>query len=91
LIKELKLTPEQVDKYNCCQRVHQNNMEFLCVFMPIFLLSGFINPLHTAYAGSVVWLGRMFTAIGYWQGANKRGWGGWFHFGMYNVYINYII
>jgi hypothetical protein len=41
LISSLKLSPEQVDKYLCVQRVHQNNMEFLVMFFPMLLLAGF--------------------------------------------------
>ena len=63
-------------------------MEFLVTFTPILLLAGLENPIHAAYAGAVVWLGRLVTAIGYWHGANKRSFGGWFHFGeWYAVYL----
>ncbi len=77
LIKSLQLTEAQVDKYNRTQRVHQNNMEFLTVFLPIFLLAGFFNPVHTAAAGAVVWLGRLVTAIGYWTSSSGRIAGAW--------------
>ena len=53
-------------------------MEFLVTFTPILLLAGLENPMHAAYAGAVVWLGRLVTAIGYWHGANKRSFGGWY-------------
>ena len=88
LIKSLKLTDEQVDSYNRTQRVHQNNMEFLHSFFPIFLLSGLYNPVHAAIAGAVVFAGRMVTAIGYWHNANSRIFGGWWHFGeFYCLYM----
>jgi uncharacterized membrane protein YecN with MAPEG domain len=77
LIKELKLTDEQVDAYMRSQRVHQNNMEFLVSFSPIFLVAGLYNPMHTAIAGAIVWLGRLVTAIGYWKAAKLRAAGAW--------------
>lgn len=77
LIKELKLTDEQVDNYMRAQRVHQNNMEFLCAFMPIFFVAGLYNPMHTAIAGALVWAGRLATAIGYWRSAKLRILGAW--------------
>ncbi|KAK1732582.1 hypothetical protein QTG54_016723 [Skeletonema marinoi] len=39
----------------------------------------------TFYAGIVVLMGRMVTALGYYRGASKRVAGGWFHFGEYYV------
>jgi uncharacterized MAPEG superfamily protein len=87
-IKAANLTQAQVDEYMCAQRVHQNNVEFLSAFFPVMLIAMVENPTHTAYAGAVVWLGRMMTAIGYWGGAKKRVIGGWFHFGeLYTVYL----
>jgi uncharacterized membrane protein YecN with MAPEG domain len=77
LIKELKLTEDQVGNYMRAQRVHQNNMEFLCVFMPIFFVAGLFNPMHTAIAGAAVWVGRLMTAMGYWHSAGARAAGGW--------------
>ena len=76
-IKDLKLTPEQVEKYLCAQRVHQNNLEFLAVFLPIFLLAGLHEPRTAALAGAVVWVGRMVTALGYWSAPGARIYGGW--------------
>ena len=86
LIKELKLNKEQVDKYLCVQRVHQNNVEFLVVFWPVYFLCGLVDPMGSAYAGAVVFGGRMATAIGYWHGANKRVFGAWFHFAEWYLY-----
>ena len=77
LISNLKLSEAQVDKYMCAQRVHQNNMEFLCVYFPMFLLSSLENPVHAAAAGAAVWLGRMITALGYWSSASSRVYGAW--------------
>lgn len=86
LVKELKLSKEQVEGYLCVQRVHQNNVEFLVTFWPVYFLCGLVDPMNTAYAGAVVLAGRMATAIGYWHGANKRVIGGWFHLPEYYLY-----
>lgn len=42
-------------------------------------------PTETFYASTVVLAGRMVTGLGYYQGASKRVFGGWFHFGEYYV------
>ena len=76
-IKDLKLSPESVDRYMRAQRVHQNNVEFLVTFLPVFFISGFFNAEHTAIAGLAVWMGRMVTALGYWSSAKGRSYGAW--------------
>ncbi len=87
-VKSLSLNEAQVDEYLRAQRVHQNNVEFLTVFFPIIMISSIFFPMQSAYAGAVVWLGRMVTAIGYWKSANMRVWGAWFHFAeFYLVYL----
>eukprot|EP00606_Chrysophyceae_sp_TOSAG23-5_P000648 GSChrysophyteH2.ASY1.ANO1.435.1 assembled CDS len=56
-IKALKLTDEQVNDYYCCQRAHQNNVEFTSVFFPLFLLAGLLESVDTmsvTYAGACV-------------------------------------
>ena len=85
LIKSLKLSEEDVQKYNSTQRVHQNNVEFLVTFLPLFLLAGLHDPMQTFYAGLVVFIGRTITAIGYYHNPNSRVFGGFFHFGEYYV------
>ncbi len=77
LIEDLKLKKSQVDSYMCAQRVHQNNMEFLTVYFPMYLLSSLENPVHAAAAGGLVVAGRMVTALGYWKGASHRIYGAW--------------
>ena len=76
-IKELKLSPEAVGDYMRAQRVHQNNLEFLLTFLPILLIAGLHNAENVAIAGAIVWLGRLVTAIGYWQSASARSYGAW--------------
>jgi len=65
-IKELKLSPGQVKSYLSAQRVHQNNVEFLVAFWPLFLIAGVFFPLQASIAGFVVFLGRLCYGIGYW-------------------------
>ena len=77
VIKELKLTETQVTNYMCAQRVHQNNMEFLTVFFPIFLLAGLYEPRNAAIAGALVWVGRLVTGLGYLISPSMRVIGGW--------------
>lgn len=77
LVTELKLSDHQVGEYMRAQRVHQNNVEFLCIYFPMFLLSALENPTHAAAAGALVWLGRMVTALGYWKSVSAKSYGGW--------------
>ena len=87
-VKAAQLTPEQLDEYMCTQRVHQNNVEFLSTYLPVMVIAMMGYPSKTAYAGAVVWLGRMAVALGYWNGAGKRAAGAWFHFGeFYTIYL----
>jgi len=87
-IAELKLSKEDVTEYNCAQRIHQNNVEFLACYFPVMIVAGLAFPMETAYAGSVVLAGRMATAIGYTKDASKRVWGAWFHIG--EVYTTFL-
>ena len=43
-ISKLKLREEDVDYYLRAQRAHQNNVEFMSVFMPLFLIIGLFEP-----------------------------------------------
>ena len=87
-IKALKLTDEQVDAYMCAQRVHQNNVEFLSCYFPVMLVAALGYPAETFYASLVVLMGRTVMAVGYYWGAKKRVFGGFFHFGeWYTVYL----
>ena len=84
-IKNLNLSPADVDSYMCAQRVHQNNVEFLSCYFPVMILAMLDHPTEVFYASVVVLVGRMVTAVGYYQGAVKRVFGGFFHFGEYYV------
>ena len=78
-IKALNLTEDQVLKYYRAQRVHQNNVEAMSVFMPIFLIAGLFDPKNVAIAGAIVLLFRLIGGIGYLYG--KRVYGAPWHFG----------
>jgi hypothetical protein len=47
------------------QRAHQNNVELMSVFMPIFLIIGLFKPKETAMGGLVVLIFRIIGGIGY--------------------------
>jgi hypothetical protein len=90
-IKALNLTPAQVDDYYCKQRAHQNNVEFMSVFLPIFVLAGsmgaVINTMEVVYSGLVVFGFRMLGGLGYAAGLRKYS--GFFHLGEF--YILYLL
>ena len=85
-IKELDLKTEDVGKYMRAQRAHQNNVELMSVFMPIFLIIGLFKPKKTAIAGLIVLVFRILGGIGYFF--NKRVYGAPFHLG--EIYILYL-
>ena len=80
-IKALDLTEEKVGNYMRAQRVHQNNMEFLAQFMPIYICSGLVDPMLTAKFGAAILVLRTVNAYGYWESAdsNFRKIGALFH------------
>ena len=84
-IKSLNLSPADVESYMCVQRVHQNNVEFLSCFFPVMMMAMIDHPTQTYHASVVVWIGRMFVALGYYRGASTRVVGAFFHFGEYYV------
>eukprot|EP00294_Goniomonas_avonlea_P014806 CAMPEP_0114545168 /NCGR_PEP_ID=MMETSP0114-20121206/3256_1 /TAXON_ID=31324 /ORGANISM="Goniomonas sp, Strain m" /LENGTH=151 /DNA_ID=CAMNT_0001729577 /DNA_START=17 /DNA_END=472 /DNA_ORIENTATION=- len=88
-IKELKLSDSKVDRYMRVQRVHQNSLEFLAIFLPMLLVAGLHAPREAAIAGAVTWVGRLFTGVGYWFSAKGRLMGGWFHLGEF--YVLYLV
>lgn len=62
----------------CAQRVHQNNLEFVAIYMPMLLIAGLESPKYAAIAGGLVWLGRLAVAAGYWHKAEWRSYGQWY-------------
>mmetsp|Transcript_6471 Transcript_6471/g.18334 ORF Transcript_6471/g.18334 Transcript_6471/m.18334 type:complete len:152 (-) Transcript_6471:124-579(-) len=88
-VKEKKVSDEDLAQYLRAQRVHQNNVEFLSIFFPIFILAGLFHPVHTAVAGLVVFFGRLTYMFGYLQSSGMRVAGGWYHFG--ELYILYLV
>ena len=78
-IKALNLTDDQVLNYYRAQRVHQNNVEAMSVFMPIYLVAGLFEPKNVAIAGLIVLIFRIAGGIGYLYG--KRVYGAPWHIG----------
>jgi len=89
-ISKLKLDDEVVDKYMRAQRAHQNNVELMSVFMPLFLIIGLFKPKETAMGGLVVLICRIIGGIGYTF--KKRMYGAPFHLGeLYILYLGFLI
>lgn len=86
-IKELNLSEDEVLNYYRAQRVHQNNVEAMSVFMPLFLIAGIFQPTKVAIAGAIVWIFRLVGGIGYLYG--KRMYGAPWHLG--ELYLLYIV
>jgi len=86
-IKNLNLSEDDVLNYYRAQRVHQNNVEAMSVFMPLFLIAGIFQPIKAAIAGSIVWVFRLVGGIGYLYG--KRMYGAPWHLG--ELYLLYIV
>ena len=86
-IKKLNLNEDQVLNYYRAQRVHQNNVEAMSVFMPLFLITGIFEPTKVAIAGAIVWIFRLVGGIGYLYG--KRIYGAPWHLG--ELYLLYLV
>ena len=86
-IKKLNLDEDQVLNYYRAQRVHQNNVEAMSVFMPLFLITGIFEPTKVAIAGAIVWIFRLVGGIGYLYG--KRIYGAPWHLG--ELYLLYLV
>jgi uncharacterized MAPEG superfamily protein len=89
-IKKLNLKEEDVDYYLRAQRAHQNNVEFMSVFLPLFLIIGLFKPKKTAMAGLIVLIFRIIGGVGYLY--KKRVFGAAFHFGeLYILFLGFQI
>merc|ERR1711997_107666 len=59
--------------FNCYQRVHQNSLERIPLFLALLLLAGLFNSVIAAVLGAVWVLGRIVYSIGYYSGVpNNR-------------------
>ena len=89
-IEKLNLSEDQVDGYMRAQRAHQNNVELMSVFMPVYLITGLFEPKKVAIAGAVVLFFRILGGIGYLYG--KRMFGAPFHLGeLYLLYLALVV
>ena len=89
-IEKLNLSEDRVSSYLRAQRAHQNNVELMSVFMPVYLITGLFEPKKVAIAGAIVLFFRVLGGIGYLYG--KRMFGAPFHFGeLYLLYLTLIV
>ena len=85
----VKITKEDVIAYNSVQRSHQNNMEFMVAFMPVFLCGAIVQPRESAIAGAFSLLARTMSCFGYQYAPNGRLIGAWGYVPIF--YIIYIV
>merc|ERR1712141_326431 len=58
---------------NCYQRVHQNTLERIPLFLAILLLAGLFNSIIAAVIGAIWVAGRVIYSVGYYSGVpNNR-------------------
>jgi len=87
-IEKLQLSDEDVDYYLRAQRAHQNNVEVMSVFLPLFLIIGLFKPKKTALGGLVVLIFRIIGGLGYLY--KKRELGAVFHLGeLYVLFLGF--
>ena len=59
--------------FNCYQRVHQNTLERIPLFLAILLIAGLFNSIIAAVIGAIWVAGRVIYSIGYYSGVpNNR-------------------
>ena len=59
--------------FNCYQRVHQNTLERIPLFLAILLLAGLFNSIIAAVIGAIWVAGRVIYSVGYYSGVpNNR-------------------
>ena len=59
--------------FNCYQRVHQNTLERVPLFLCLLLLAGLLNSIVAAVVGALWVIGRIVYSIGYYSGVpNNR-------------------
>ena len=59
--------------FNCYQRVHQNTLERIPLFLAILLIAGLFNSIIAAVIGAIWVAGRVIYSVGYYSGVpNNR-------------------
>merc|ERR1712130_730925 len=58
--------------FNCYQRVHQNTLERVTVFLVLLLAAGLFNPKMAAIFGFIWVIARVIYSIGYYSGVPKN-------------------
>lgn len=62
--------------FNCIQRAHQNSLEWNPAFLVFLFIAGLSTPITSTMAGFVYNIGRIYHALGYYQGNPHKGlWG----------------
>lgn len=62
--------------FNCVQRAHQNNLEFMPSFLVVLILGGLQYPLVAASLGTIYALARIQYFRGYSSGDAKKRFSG---------------
>lgn len=68
--------------FNCIQRAHQNSLEWNPSFLIFLLISGITSPILSTISGMVYNIGRIYYALGYYQGNPHKG-----LWGLYGLFI----
>ncbi|XP_065192963.1 glutathione S-transferase 3, mitochondrial-like [Sycon ciliatum] len=72
------------DQFNCVQRVHQNYLEGLPLFLTTGLIGGVSHPLKATAFNLIYLLGRLVYSHGYYTGdPDKRRFGGFMYIGFF--------
>lgn len=62
--------------FNCVQRAHQNSLEWNPGFLAFLFTSGVTSPVLSTAAGVLYNVGRVYYAMGYYEGNPHKGlWG----------------
>jgi hypothetical protein len=79
VVKDLKISDDDLHTYRCVQRAHLNNVEFISHFLPLYLIAGAFpeRTMSVFYAGLGVLGFRLFGGLGYPYGLRKYS--GFFH------------
>lgn len=81
-------------QFNCVQRAHQNSLEWSPAFLAFLFVGGMSSPVTSTIAGMLYNVGRIYYALGYYEGNPHKGlWGlyGLFYLCFASVYTAFQI